>query len=38
VLAGLAASKTRVFAYHLPWPGIGHARKKEENYEWIVES
>jgi len=38
VLKELASDKTRIFAYHLPWPGIGHARKKDENYEWIVES
>ncbi|WP_431214045.1 MBL fold metallo-hydrolase [Puia sp. P3] len=38
VLARLAASRSKVFAYHLPWPGIGHARRKEENFEWVVES
>lgn len=38
VLTELAGKKTRIFAYHLPWPGIGHARKKEGNYEWVVES
>jgi len=38
VLTELAGKKTRIFAYHLPWPGIGHARRKNDNYEWIVES
>jgi glyoxylase-like metal-dependent hydrolase (beta-lactamase superfamily II) len=38
VLAELAAARTRIFAYHLPWPGIGHARKKDGSYEWVVES
>jgi len=38
VLTELAATRTRIFAYHLPWPGIGHARKKGGSYEWVIES
>jgi glyoxylase-like metal-dependent hydrolase (beta-lactamase superfamily II) len=38
VLASLTASKTKVFAYHLPWPGIGHVRSKGQAYEWIMET
>lgn len=38
VLANLAAGKTKVFAYHLPWPGIGHVRSKGQAYEWIMET
>lgn len=38
VLAELAAGKTKVFAYHLPWPGIGHVRNKGQAYEWIMET
>ncbi|SFE46748.1 Glyoxylase, beta-lactamase superfamily II [Chitinophaga sp. CF118] len=37
-LAALAAGKTKVFAYHLPWPGIGHVRSKGEAYEWVMET
>jgi glyoxylase-like metal-dependent hydrolase (beta-lactamase superfamily II) len=38
VLATLAAGKKKVFAYHLPWPGIGHVRGKGEGYEWVAEA
>ena len=38
VLAKLATAKARVFAYHLPWPGIGHAQKRGHEYEWIAET
>ena len=38
VLAALSAGRKKVFAYHLPWPGIGHARRKGDEYEWVVES
>ncbi len=38
VLQQLADNKTTVFAYHLPWPGLGHVRRKAEAYEWITES
>ena len=37
VLATLAGSKKKVFAYHLPWPGIGHVRRNGEGYEWVAE-
>ncbi|SHM65051.1 Glyoxylase, beta-lactamase superfamily II [Chitinophaga jiangningensis] len=38
VLAKLTASATPIFAYHLPWPGIGHARKKDQAFEWVAET
>ncbi len=37
VLEDLAKSRKQVFSYHLPWPGLGHVRKKEQGYEWIAE-
>lgn len=38
VVATLATNKTKVFAYHLPWPGIGHVRSKGDAYEWVMET
>ncbi|MFT3822760.1 MAG: MBL fold metallo-hydrolase [Chitinophagaceae bacterium] len=38
VLAELAGGQKKVFAYHLPWPGIGHVRSKEGAYEWVAET
>lgn len=35
VLGALAASRAKVFSYHLPFPGIGHVRKKGNGYEWV---
>ena len=35
VLQQLSASKVRAFAYHLPWPGLGHVRQKGTAYEWV---
>ena len=35
VLQRLSTSKTRAFAYHLPWPGLGHVRQKETAFEWV---
>ncbi len=35
VLEDLARNRTLIFSYHLPWPGLGHVRKKEEGYEWV---
>ena len=35
VLGELAASRKQVFSYHLPWPGLGHVRKKEDGFEWV---
>lgn len=36
VLAELAENRQMVFAYHLPWPGLGHVRKKGEAFEWVA--
>ena len=35
VLQQLSASKTKAFAYHLPWPGLGHVRQKGAAFEWV---
>lgn len=34
----LADSRALTLAYHLPWPGLGHVRKKDDAFEWIAES
>ncbi|REC79971.1 MBL fold metallo-hydrolase [Chryseobacterium elymi] len=38
LLGQLAKTKTKAFAYHLPWPGLGFTKKKDVAYEWIPES
>lgn len=38
VMEALAVERTAVFSYHLPWPGIGHIRKKAGAYEWVAET
>ncbi|KFE97902.1 MBL fold metallo-hydrolase [Chryseobacterium luteum] len=38
LLKQLAETKTKAFAYHLPWPGLGFTKKKDTAYEWIPES
>ena len=38
VLRTLAENKKKVFAYHLPWPGIGHVRPEGEGFEWVAEA
>jgi glyoxylase-like metal-dependent hydrolase (beta-lactamase superfamily II) len=35
VLEDLAETRKLVFSYHLPWPGLGHVRKKGQGYEWV---
>ncbi|MBB6272485.1 glyoxylase-like metal-dependent hydrolase (beta-lactamase superfamily II) [Pedobacter cryoconitis] len=35
VLEQLVQSRKQVFSYHLPWPGLGHVRRKESGYEWV---
>ena len=37
VFEKLAATRTRVIGYHLPFPGIGHIRKKDQGFEWVPE-
>jgi glyoxylase-like metal-dependent hydrolase (beta-lactamase superfamily II) len=37
VLEQFAHTRQRVFAYHLPWPGLGHVRKINDTYSWIPE-
>ncbi|UWX61393.1 MBL fold metallo-hydrolase [Chryseobacterium oranimense] len=37
LLNQLAETRTKAFAYHLPWPGLGFTKKKNAAYEWIPE-
>ncbi len=36
-LKQLNVSKTKIFAYHLPWPGLGFAGKTDHILRWIPE-
>jgi len=38
VLKQLESSRSRVFAYHLPWPGLGYVGKQAEAYRWFPEA
>lgn len=38
LLQQLAETKTRAFAYHLPWPGLGFTKKRGNAFEWIPEA
>ncbi|SHL32750.1 MBL fold metallo-hydrolase [Chryseobacterium polytrichastri] len=38
LLQQLAETKTRAFAYHLPWPGLGFSKKKGNAFEWFPEA
>lgn len=38
LLQQLAETKTKAFAYHLPWPGLGFTKKKADGFEWFPES
>lgn len=33
----LASDRSRVMAFHLPWPGLGHVRRDGKSYEWVIE-
>jgi len=37
-LQTLAEQRTKIFSYHLPWPGIGHVRKAGAGFEWVAEA
>lgn len=37
ILEEFAASKQRVFGYHLPWPGFGHIEKNNDGFTWVAE-
>jgi glyoxylase-like metal-dependent hydrolase (beta-lactamase superfamily II) len=37
MLQQLTTNKTKTFAYHLPYPGLGHVRKKDNAFEWVPE-
>lgn len=30
-----AKNRTKLFAYHLPFPGVGHVRANNKAYEWV---
>ena len=36
-LAMLAAERTRVLAYHMPWPGVGFVKARDGAYEWVAQ-
>ncbi|MDQ0109849.1 glyoxylase-like metal-dependent hydrolase (beta-lactamase superfamily II) [Chitinophaga terrae (ex Kim and Jung 2007)] len=38
VLDKLADEQQAVFAYHLPWPGIGYVNKKAAGFEWVQQA
>lgn len=33
----IVANQSRVFAYHLPWPGLGAIRREKAGFQWIGE-
>ncbi len=33
-----SAARTRLFAFHLPWPGLGHVAQFGTGYRWLPES
>jgi glyoxylase-like metal-dependent hydrolase (beta-lactamase superfamily II) len=37
MLRQLADERMRAFSIHLPWPGLGHVRKKANAFEWVSE-
>lgn len=37
VLNAAATERTRLLGYHLPFPALGHVRKREEGFEWVPE-
>jgi glyoxylase-like metal-dependent hydrolase (beta-lactamase superfamily II) len=37
IFTELAATRTRVIGYHLPFPGIGHIRANGDAFEWVPE-
>ena len=38
MLQRLADSKTKTFAYHLPWPGLGNVAPKDNAFAWIPQA
>jgi glyoxylase-like metal-dependent hydrolase (beta-lactamase superfamily II) len=37
MLQYLTDNKIKAFAFHLPYPGLGHVRKKDKTFEWVPE-
>ena len=38
VFAEAAAARTRIYAFHLPWPGLGHIARFDPGYRWLPEA
>jgi glyoxylase-like metal-dependent hydrolase (beta-lactamase superfamily II) len=36
-MAQLADNRMRAFSFHLPFPGLGHVRRKVHGFEWVAE-
>ncbi len=34
-LQKLSKNRSRIFSYHLPWPGLGFVRTRGEAFEWV---
>lgn len=37
IMNQLADNRKRAFSFHLPWPGLGHVRRKNQAFEWVAE-
>ncbi len=37
MLQYLTDNKIKTFAFHLPYPGLGHVRQKDKTFEWVPE-
>ena len=38
ILTEIENKRTRIFSYHLPWPGLGFVERKAEGFRWVPES
>jgi len=38
ILEELAEERHRIFSCHLPWPGLGHVRRRDKGYEWVAQA
>ena len=36
-LEQVSAERSRVFGFHLPWPGFGHVARRDDAFRWIPE-
>lgn len=37
LMSQLADERMRVFSFHLPFPGLGHIKRKATGFEWVAE-